>query len=191
MKKLFVSVLCAAILISAAVLPTFATNAWLEAEDYNTSNTVVENAKASGGKSVTVAEKGKITFNVDIDMSARYFVRVGHRAGNGNIVATIDGKEYSLGVGSAVYGTKWVIVSLSEGAHEISYTAEGGDIVIDYLSVYPYSDLPIGSDSPSGGYDNPYNNPGTSDISYIFYLIAAVCAVTAVGSLLTVKRKKS
>lgn len=191
MKKTVSMILAVIFCMVLAVIPTMATSAWLEAETdaiLSDGATVLDIAKASGGKAVSL---GEATFKVDIDIADKYFVRVGHRAGEGLIVAVIDGAEYDLGVGNATYGTKWVVVPLSVGEHDIVIKSEGGSIVVDYLSVYNSSNIPMGSDSPSAGYDNPTSNPGTSDIGYAAVLFAAISALTIAGVVLSFKHREN
>ena len=191
MKKTVSVILALVLCVTLMALPSMATSAWLEAETdavLSAGSSVQNIAKASNGAAVTL---GEATFKVDIDIADKYFVRVGHRAGEGLIVAVIDGVEYELGVGNSEYGTKWVIVSFSVGEHEIVIRSEGGSAVLDYLSVYNYSNIPMGSDSPSAGYDNPYLNPDTSDAGFGVAVVAVVSVLTAVGVVLSFKRKEN
>ncbi len=190
MKKT-VSIIIALILcVTVMAIPAMATSAWLEAETeavLSDGAEVLDIAKASGGKAVSL---GEAAFKVDIDIEDRYFVRVGHRAGEGRIVAVIDGAEYDLGIGNATYGTKWVVVPFSVGEHEIVIKSENGGIVVDYLSVYNSSNIPMGSDSPSSGYDNPLANPETSDVSYAVVILATISALTVAGVSLSLKHRE-
>lgn len=192
MKKLVTGILAIVLCFSLAAFPAMAASLWLEAEDSATlSNgaSVVEITNASAGKAVSL---GEATFNVSIDIADKYFVRVGCRKGTGNIVVVIDGTEYNLGSADAVYGTKWVVVNLSAGEHTVTYKVTGGTGIIDYLSVYNYSSIPMGSDSPSTGtYTNPYSNPSTSDSQAIWIVLASVAVLTAAGLAFAVKRSKN